>query len=74
MYFLRRLKKLDIDFKLIQLLFPSVIQSVINFSISCWYENCIFEARNKLSRTVQNCEKKTGSTTVLQQVLPLFEN
>ena len=57
MYFLRQLKKLDVDSKIVQLFFTSVVQSVINFSISCWYGNCSVEAKNKLSRILRNCEK-----------------
>ena len=57
MYCLRQLKKLDVDNKIVQLFFTSVVQSVINFSISCWYGNCSVEAKDKLARILRNCEK-----------------
>ena len=54
MYFVRQLRKLKVDNKILALFYTSVIQSVITFSITCWFGNSSSEAKNKLCRIVRN--------------------
>ena len=48
MYSIRRLKKLNIDSKLLCLFYNSVISSVLVYAISSWYEAC----DNKLKQSI----------------------
>ena len=57
MYFIRQLVKLNIDNKILELFYTSVVQSVITFSITCWFGNCSMESKNKLSRIIKQCSK-----------------
>jgi len=56
-FFLRQLHKLHVDSKILQLFYTSVIQSVMSFSITCWFGNSKCETRNKLARVINNCKK-----------------
>ena len=57
MYFVRQLVKLNIDNKILELFYTSVVQSVISFSITCWFGNCTMESKNKLSKIIKYCSK-----------------
>ena len=64
MYFVRQLRKLNIDDKIMKLFYTSIVQSVITFAIVCWYGNCGIEIKDKLNRIVRNCEKLGVLNTV----------
>lgn len=49
MHFMRKLKKIKIDTKIMELFYTAVVQSVISFSITCWYGNCSSDSKNKLT-------------------------
>ncbi len=57
MHFMRKLKKIKIDTKIMELFYTAVVQSVISFSITCWYGNCSSDSKNKLTRLIKNCAK-----------------
>ena len=56
-YFVRQLRKLHVNQKILDLLYSSIISSVLAFSVTCWYGNCSAEAKNKLSRIINQCSK-----------------
>ena len=64
LYFVRQLQKLKIDDKVMDLFYTSIVQSVISFSIVCWFGNCNAQAKAKLDRIVNNCEKLGVSNVV----------
>ena len=57
MYFLRQLKKLRIDDKILDLFYTAIVQSVISFSIVSWVGNCNIQSKDKLNRIITNCVK-----------------
>ena len=69
MYFVRQLIKLKINVKILNLFYSSILQSVICFSIVCWYGNCSVDSKLKLSRVIRNCEKLGVMDTIPLQDL-----
>ena len=57
MYFVRKLSKLRIDTRIVNLFYSAIIQSALSFSITCWYGSCSIEAKGKLTRIIRNCVK-----------------
>ena len=57
MYFVRKLSNLRFDGKILDIFYSAIMQSVLSFSISCWYGNCNLEVKNKLNRIIKNCGK-----------------
>ena len=57
MYFVRKLNKLRINTSIMDLFYSAILQSVMSFSITCWYGNCNCESKNKLNRVIRNCAK-----------------
>ncbi len=68
MYFARQLNKLKIDRKIMDIFYSSIIQSVLSFTITCWYGNCNLELKNKLCKIMKNC-RKLG----IQNTTPLID-
>lgn len=68
MYFVRKLSKLSFNGKIMDIFYSSIIQSVLSFSITCWYGNCNVELKNKLCRIMRNC-RKLG----VRNISPLLE-
>jgi hypothetical protein len=64
LYFVRQLSKLHIDNTILDLFYTATIQSVISFSLTCWFGSCSVESKNKLTKIVKNC-KKLGVNKVL---------
>ena len=64
MYFVRQLRKLNIDTKILEIFYTSIVQSVITFSITSWFGSCSVASKNKLSRIVNN-SCKLGVPNVL---------
>ena len=56
-YFVRQLRKLNVSQKILDLMYTSIISSVLSFSITCWYGNCSSEAQCKLDRVVNQCSR-----------------
>ena len=57
MYYVRRLRKLNVDSRIMELFYSSIVQSVLSFSIACWFGNSKNEQHNKLSRAIKQCSK-----------------
>ena len=57
LYFFRKLSKLKVDHKIMELFYTSIVQSVISFAIVCWYGNCNCSAKHKLERVIKTCSK-----------------
>ena len=56
-YFVRQLYRLDINSKIIEMFYNAVIQSVISFSITCWYGNCTNECKDKITKVINMCRR-----------------
>jgi hypothetical protein len=57
MYFVRQLRKLNVDGKIMDLFYTSIVQSVVSFAIVCWFGNCSAQSKDKLNRIVRNSAK-----------------
>ena len=57
LYFIRKLCKLRVDNKILELFYSSIVQSVISFSIICWYGNCSMASKQKVTRIIRNCSR-----------------
>ena len=64
MYYIRQLKKLNIENKIMELFYTSIVQSVLSFAIVCWYGNCSAESKDKVNRIVRKCTKLGVTNTV----------
>ena len=63
------LSNLGIETKIMNLFYSAIIQSVMSFSITCWYGNCSLEVRGKLAKIIRNCVKLgVGNTTSLDEI------
>ena len=60
LFFLRKLNHFQVDNKILSLFYRSFIESVLAFSLVCWFKNANVKSRNKLSRIVNICSKITG--------------
>jgi hypothetical protein len=66
LYFVRKLRNLNIDSTIMNLFYTSIVQSVMSFAIICWFGNCSVESKYKLTRAIKIC-KKLG----VQNAMPL---
>ena len=57
LYFVRQLSRLQVDHKILELFYTSIVQSVIAFSIVCWYGNSSVQSKSKLDRVIKSCRK-----------------
>jgi hypothetical protein len=57
LYFVRKLKQINVDTKILELFYSSIVQSVLAFSIICWYGSCSVESKHKLTRIINICSK-----------------
>ena len=60
LYLLRKLKSFQVSQNILQLVYRSLIESVLTFNIILWYGNLSVKNRNKLSRIVNMAEKVIG--------------
>ena len=60
LYLLRKLKSLDVSQNVLQLVYKSLIESVLTFNIVLWYGNLTVKNKGKLSRIVRTAEKVIG--------------
>ena len=56
-YFVRQLRKLNVNGTILDLFYKSVISSVLSFSIACWLGNSSLESQGLLSRVINICHK-----------------
>ena len=71
MYFVRQLYKLNVDSKILNLFYSSVVQSILSFAITVWFGNSTGEAKGKIDKVINQC-KKLGVTNS-SDVLSLFK-
>ena len=64
LYFLRKLKDVKMDRTVMDLFYKSVIQSVVNFCIICWFGNLTVHDKKKLNRIVKSA-KRLGCSDVV---------
>ena len=55
LYFVRQLGKLNVDNTIMELFYRAIVQSIMSFSIICWYGNCSSESKLKLTRIIEMC-------------------
>jgi hypothetical protein len=64
MYFVRMMHKLCFDERIINLFYTAIIQSVVSFSIVCWFGNAPDEVKRKLNKVIKHCTKLGVTCTV----------
>ncbi len=60
LFCLRKLAKFQVDRSLMKMFYSSFIESIISFSIICWYGNLANKDKNSLSRIVRVAPKVAG--------------
>ena len=65
-YHLRVLRNINIDCKILSLLYKSLIESVLCFSITTWYGTISGQQKNKLKKIVNVSSKLGADVTPLQ--------
>ena len=66
---MRQLYKLNIERKIMELFYTSVMQSVMSYAITCWFGNSTVESRNMLMRITKQCGKLgVGNTLSLLEL------
>lgn len=68
LHFMRLLNNLHIDRKIISLFYKSIIESVINFSLTTWYEKLRNKDKNRLNRIVKKSRKLGADTEPLENL------
>ncbi len=63
LYFLRKLKNVNVDSTILTLFYKSIIQSVLTFCITSWFGNATATDTNKLDKIVK-CAKRLGCITI----------
>ena len=61
LFLLRKLKSFDISQHILQLVYRSLIESVLSFNVITWYGNVSGKNKVKLARVVQNDQKQLSS-------------
>ena len=61
LYCLRKLSKFSVDKTLMKLFYSAYIESVISFSIICWYGNLCIKDKNSLGKIVKVASKVIGT-------------
>ena len=65
---LRILRNINIDCKILTLLYKSIIESILCFSITTWYGNISCKQKNKLKKIVKVSSKLGANVTSLQDL------
>ena len=60
LYLLRKIKSFNVSQNVLQMVYRSLIESVLTFNIVLWYGNLTVKHRSKLSRIVNMAEKVIG--------------
>ena len=69
-FFYVKLRNLNVDVKIMQLFYSSVIESLITFGIGCWYGCCTKSSKDKIDKIINTCTKLGLSNSSLHK---LFE-
>ena len=64
LYLLRKLKSFNVSQNVLQMVYRSLIESILTFNIVLWYGNLSVKQRSKLSRIVSMAEKVIGCRQV----------
>lgn len=67
-YFVRQLHRLDIDTKIIEMFYNAIIQSVISFSVTCWYGNCTNLSKDKITKVINMCRRLGINNLPLKEI------
>ena len=71
LFFLRKLGSFQVDVKIMELFYSSVIQSMLEFCIICWFGSTTVASKQKLSKIVK-AGQKTGINVL--SLTKLFNN
>ena len=61
LYFLRKLRKFNIDNQLLSLFYKSVIESIFSFCVICWGGNTLCKDISKINRVISKSDKICGN-------------
>ena len=61
LYLLRKLRSFDVSRELLQIVYKSLVESVLTFNTVVWYENLGLKGKAKLARTVGMAGKTIGA-------------
>ena len=61
MYLLRKVRCFGVSRELLQIVYKSLVESVLTFNIVVWYENLGVKGKAKLARIVGMAGKTTGA-------------
>ena len=68
MFFVRKLWKMNVSSKIMDLFYSSVVQSVFSFAVCCWYGNSTVESKSKIARIIKKCSRLN-----INNIKPLLE-
>ena len=57
LYFVRKLKKIGVNRKVLTMFYRSVVESILSFNIVSWYGNCASKDRKKLKKVIKSAKK-----------------
>ncbi len=72
MYFLRKLLTFHVDVSFMKMFYTCFIESIVSFSVICWYGNLNVKSRGKLNSIVKICSKIVG--TDLRTIAQIYEH
>ena len=61
MYFLRKLRNINMDSKFMEMFYSCFIESVLTFAFICWFGSINLKNRNRLQGIVRVCSKIVGA-------------
>ena len=68
MYFVRKLKKVGVNKKILSNFYKSIVESMISYCMSCWYGNTSKADRKKLKRVINTARRLGCDVTKLDQM------
>ncbi len=68
LYFVRKLKYVNVDKTIISLFYKSVLETVMSFCIVCWYSGCTQVEKRKLNRIISSAKRLGCKTYSLQDL------
>ena len=72
LYFVRKLKKVGVDKKVLSLFYKSIVESVISYCMSSWYGNVSGNERKKLKRVVKTAKRIGCDVTPLEKLYKII--
>ena len=71
MFFVRKLHRLHVNKKIVELFYRSIVEATITFGIAVWYGNCSQVSKNKICKVIKYA-KSLGIVTA-KSLLELYE-